>query len=329
MARYCEYCGSEIESGSFFCANCGAAVPQSGAAVQTEEESGARRRVQTPKTIDELTAFCERHELPLAKMRFFIGLDYPGAKAFGIYRDDDGNFVVYKNKADGSRAVRYRGPDEAYAVNEIFQKLKEEATNQRSRVAASRMPGYAGSEAQARNPYNRADRSGAAWSGTAQRSSGKKSHKLLGIIIGLAAAITIVRAAVGVIRPHVQTPSTGYYSYGGQTYYSQNSDWYLYDNDGWYPISVADELLDNASDYYASYSYSPDYGVSDFTESDYYYYNDSYSSDYDSDYDYDYDDDWDSGSSWDWDDDDDWDSGSDWDWDSDWDSGSTDWDSDW
>ena len=127
MANYCEHCGSELTSGSFYCQNCGAPVPQGGAAAQAEPEPSARRRVQTPRTIDELTAFCERHELPLAKMRFFIGLDYPGAKAFGIFQDSDGNFVVYKNKADGSRSVRYRGPDEAYAVNEIFQKLKEEA----------------------------------------------------------------------------------------------------------------------------------------------------------------------------------------------------------
>ena len=320
MANYCEHCGSELTPGSFYCQNCGAPVPQGSAAAQAEPEPSARRRVQTPRTIDELTAFCERHELPLAKMRFFIGLDYPGAKAFGIFQDSDGNFVVYKNKADGSRAVRYRGPDEAYAVNEIFQKLKEEATNQRSRVANARRSGYPGSEAQTRNPYNSAD------GFDAQRKE-KKKRAILGVIIGVAAAITIARAAVAhVALPHHHRPANGYYNYGGNTYYSQNSDWYLYDNDGWYPISVSGELLDNAEDYYASYSYSDDYGVSDFTESDYYYYNDDYSS---SDSDYDYDDDWDSSSSWDWDDDDDWDSGSDWDWDSDWDSGSTDWDSDW
>ena len=317
MARYCEYCGSELTPDSFFCAACGAAVPQSGAAVQSEpEQAPQRRKVQTPRTIDELTAFCERHELPLAKMRFFIGLDYPGAKAFGIYQAADGDFVVYKNKADGSRAVRYKGPNEEKAVREIFEKLKEEATGQRARVAAGRSTRYTPPRAEAYSPLDdvpqRAPKSG-------------KKPVLLYLILALAASVTIIRAVHGQFVSPLHRPAQGYYSYNGDTYYSQNNDWYLYDNDGWYPISVADELLDNAEDYYTSYSYSDDYGVSDFAESDYYYYSDDYSS---GDYSYDSSDsdsDWD----WDWDDDDDWDSGSDWDWDSDWDSGSTDWDSDW
>ena len=317
MARYCESCGSALSEGSFFCQNCGAPVAQSGAAAEAAQAPYERRRVTTPRTIAELEAFCERHELPLAKMRFFIGMDYPGAKAFGIYRDGDGSFVVYKNKADGSRAVRYRGPDEAFAVKEIFDKLKEEATNQRRRVAAARTPGYAASEAQTRNPYNSAESFGV------QRTK-KKRHVILGVIIAVAAAITIARSAVALAaRPHHPRPANGYYHYGGDYYYSQNSNWYLYDDDGWYPISVADELLDNSEDYYASYSYSDGYGVSDFAESDYYTSYSDYSSSSS------YDDDWDDDDDWDWDDDDDWDSGSDWDWDSDWDSGSIDWDSDW
>ena len=63
--------------------------------------------------------------MPLLRMRFFVGEDFKEPKAFGIYQDGD-DFVVYKNKANGQRAVRYRGPDEAYAVSELFQKLLEE-----------------------------------------------------------------------------------------------------------------------------------------------------------------------------------------------------------
>ena len=40
--------------------------------------------------------------------------------------------MVYKNKADGSRAVRYSGPDEAYAVRELYLKLKSEVDLRRS-----------------------------------------------------------------------------------------------------------------------------------------------------------------------------------------------------
>ena len=305
MAKYCASCGAKADDGSFFCSECGALLPQSGAAVQAApaeeslpaEESG---RVRTPQTIDELLAFCERHKLPLAKMRFFIGLDYPGARAFGIFRDADGQFVVYKNKADGSRAVRYRGPDEAYAVHEIFEKLKSEATVQRAH-AASKKNGYTPPETYTGE------------NGAAPSSSGKKrkSSRLLIFLLAAAAAITIGRT-VAHIRPQIQP---GYYSYGGNTYYSQQDNWYIYDDglDYWYPVSVEDELQNNAENYYESYSYNADYGVSDFAESDYYDYDAGSSSDWD----------------WDWDDDDDWDSGSDWDWDSDWDSDFSDWDSDW
>jgi len=85
---------------------------------------------RSPKTIDELKTFCYRHQLPLEQMRFFVGENYQGARAFGIYQDYDGYFVVYKNKADGTRAIRYRGIDEAYAVNEIYQKMKSEIQKQ-------------------------------------------------------------------------------------------------------------------------------------------------------------------------------------------------------
>ena len=59
-------------------------------------------------------------------MRFFVGVDYKEPRAFGIYKEPNGNCVVYKNKADGSRAIRYQGADEAYAVNEIYQKMRAE-----------------------------------------------------------------------------------------------------------------------------------------------------------------------------------------------------------
>ena len=59
-------------------------------------------RYKKPKTIDELRWFCDDHNIPAREMRFFIGEDFKEPKAFGIYRDDDGDFVVYKNKADGS-----------------------------------------------------------------------------------------------------------------------------------------------------------------------------------------------------------------------------------
>ena len=309
--RICPSCGAKVAADSFFCTNCGAALPQSGAAVQAAPAQESWR-VERPQTIEELLAFCERHKLPLSNMRFFIGLDYPGARAFGIYKDADGDFVVYKNKDDGSRAVRYRGPDEAYAVGELFDKLKDEASRQRARVAAAR-GGSAKGAAQSSASYDYSDDTA-----SRPRTGKRKTNALLIGIIAMAAAITIGRTAAALGGN--AKPSTGYYLYNNNYYYSQNDDWYLYDNEfgGWYPIySVDDELTGNAGDYYTSYSYDEDYGVESFSESDYFdgsYYSSSED---------------DSSWSWDWDDDSDWDSSDDWDWDSDWDSGWTDWDSDW
>lgn len=306
--KICPSCGASVSEDSFFCTHCGAALPQSGAAVQTapSEESW---RVETPRTIEELAAFCERHRLPLAKMRFFIGLDYPGAQAFGIYRDANGEFVVYKNKSDGSRAVRYRGRDEARAVREIFEKLKDEASRQRARVAAARTGASSGG----------ASYDGSESAAGVKKSGKRSSNKLLIGILALATAITVARTAAAV-HQHTPRPSAGYYHYNNDYYYSQNDDWYLYDSAAgdWFPIyAVDDELSENYGDYYSSYSFDEDYGVGSFENSEYYSYSDYDEGDSSSSW------------SWDWDDDDDWDSSSDWDWGSDWDSGSTDWDSDW
>ena len=95
MRSKCEYCGSYVESTEENCPNCGAVNP-----------NHQRNASGVPQTLEELKDFCARHNLPLEQMRFFIGEDYKKPKAFGIYQDGDGNFVVYKNKADGSRAIR-------------------------------------------------------------------------------------------------------------------------------------------------------------------------------------------------------------------------------
>ena len=58
-----------------------------------------------PKTVSELLEFCSFHKMPLRQMRFFIGEDYPEPKAFGLFQAADGDYVVYKNKDDGSRAI--------------------------------------------------------------------------------------------------------------------------------------------------------------------------------------------------------------------------------
>ena len=97
------------------CANCGAS------------NSHVKAPSSAPRTIAELQNWYVSQKLPSEDItRFFIGKDYKGARAFGIYKNPtSGAIVVYKNNTEGKRIVHYEGGDEAYAVNEIYVKLKE------------------------------------------------------------------------------------------------------------------------------------------------------------------------------------------------------------
>lgn len=111
----CAYCGALIKTSLRFCENCGAPNPD-------YTEPG--KRTVIPETIDQLKDYCSLHHIPLKDLHFHIGEDYRRAKAIGIYQDGT-DFVVYKNKSDASRFIRYRGSNEAYAVKELFAKLQE------------------------------------------------------------------------------------------------------------------------------------------------------------------------------------------------------------
>ena len=130
----CEYCGNFMMDTDEVCPNCGA--------VNVNHQ---RTASDTPRTIEELKDWYKARNLPPEEVtRFFIGKNITEPKAFGIY-EENGSFIVYKNKADGSRAIRYEGTDEAYAVNELYLRLKEEILNQKSHNALKRSAGKSGS----------------------------------------------------------------------------------------------------------------------------------------------------------------------------------------
>ena len=270
MKIKCNYCGAMVDETAECCPQC--AAPLSGANRVSDEQ---------PKTIEQLQAWYVAHHLPPENItRFFIGKDIKEPKAFGIYQSETGDFVVYKNKSTGERAIRYQGADEAYAVNELYQRLRSVIVDQKGRN-----PG----KGQTATP-------------TTTKTTAKKVSKGCGI--GCASIFFLFFLLIALLAFFDKTPPNGYYNYDGKEYYHQNSSWYYYDaeTDEWSPTEFDAIDSDNADEFRL---YSHD-GKS-FEETS--WYDDGSTSD---DYDWDDDDDW--GSSYD---DDDWDSGGT-DWDSDW-----------
>lgn len=276
MKIKCDFCDGMYEDTEQFCPGCGAVNPN----MKNEANQGSGAN-QVPQTIEELKAFCESKNLPLNDMRFFLGIDFKEPRAFGIFKDTDGNYVVYKNKADGTRAERYRGSDEAFAVKEIYDKMKSEVDLRRNKHGSSGKPA------------------------SATFNSGKKTKRKLGDKISAPIiCASIIAVIVGIsIHVSIKTPSRGYYKYNDTYYYCQSSnDWYYFDplDAVWLFVdSIDSELYDNYSNYYENSYYSEGYGITDFSNTQYY----SEPSNNDD--------------------------NNDWDYGGNWDAGDTDWDTDW
>ena len=109
----CGFCGAFMDANDKECPNCGA-----------PNQNYNRTANEAPKTINELQQWCDDNKIDLSNMHIYIGEDFKGAKAFGIFKDGSGKVTVYKNKDTGERTIRYEGYDEEYGVNELFQKIK-------------------------------------------------------------------------------------------------------------------------------------------------------------------------------------------------------------
>ena len=255
--RLCRYCGNDIPDGVKICPNCGALVDDAysvGAggtavmydtAVQTEPEReimSEEAAITNPQTIEELQKYCAQKGMPLLRMRFFIGEDYKEPKAFGIYRDGS-DFVVYKNKDTGVRAIRYRGPDEAYAVNEIYEKLLSECHKR-------------GIYPNGESAYTDAAPS----RGYKTKGMTKQDKKILVAIGGFFAALIIFAAGFNIgLHRH-----DGYYQDNtGRYYYRYGNEWSYYDTGSstWY------DDVSFPYDDYSAYSVGEDWdsgwGISD------------------------------------------------------------------
>ena len=297
----CPQCGALLTLDDKYCPSCGLRLdeaapqgtisldktPDTGAIVtpdapaQADAPAEAEPRITHPTSIEELQLYAAQHHMPLEKMRFFVGVDMREPRAFGIYREGD-QTIVYKNKADGSRAVRYHGPDEAYAVNELFQKLLQECHNRG--IYPDGVPeGVQRQPARSRQP---------------RRSKGET---IFARIITIIEVIAFVALVAGTLRYFAAQRDNGYYCRDDTLYYRDGSTWYYYDDDydDWLIYTY---LFDDYADYYVGSSYDAAWDEPDVTASDTWedYHPASDQDDSDDDWDYD---------SWD---------SSDTDWDSDW-----------
>ncbi len=255
MKVRCEYCKNYIDDSEERCSNCGAV-----------NKDYKRTANQVPTTIEELKQWYTDHHLPPAETtRFFIGEDYKEPRAFGIYKDSyTGKFIVYKNKGDGSRAIRYEGKDEKYAVNELYLKLKDEVARNKN------------------ENYNN------------HKNSRQTSNKALLIFMALFFIIPILFSIL------FKGPDRGYYKVNDKEYYYVNGNWYWYNENTWEQTTepvINDGKID---DYYDRRYYESTDDCPDITESDVYDSSWDDSDDWDSDSDWDSGDSWDSGGG-DWD----------------------------
>ena len=237
MKIKCDWCGSWINDFDQVCPNCGGV-----------NNNYNRHANGVPQTIEELKAWAKEMNLPLEEMRTFIGEDYKGAKPFGIYKDEtDGTFVVYKNKEDGTRAVRYKGTDEAYAVNELYQKMKERVAVQKAHQQPKVAKPASGASVAAQ-----------------QRQSGKNLSKAL-FPICLITIVAIIILIVIFALIGESGPDTGYYTYGGRSYYYYG-DWYEWENDSWQYAPYESWMDSDYESYYDSYSYDSGAEYEDFED---------------------------------------------------------------
>jgi len=256
---------------------------------QPDNQPAESRKQRQPETIGELQQWYADHNLPPEEVtRFFIGKNITEPKAFGIYKNEQGECVVYKNKANGERAIRYQGPNEGFAVSEILAKLREEIAKRKGN-----------------RPRGGGRRSAGNSSANANLSKNHGSGSLFGIFNkqekGGCLIVGIVIAIIAYFMPNNSVPN-GYYQYNGQQYYHQGSSWYSYNTleKVWAIAASLDEIInsDNAEQYQLN-----DFDGLRFEDTEWY---DDGSSDDDDSYD---DDTWDDDDSWDSDDtnwDDDW-----------------------
>ena len=258
MKIKCEFCQGMYDDVLQNCPSCGA--KNNSVRVSTPDN---------PTTIEELKKWYEDRKLPpYETTRFFIGINYKGPRAFGIYKDENtGNFVVYKNKDVGGRAVRYEGTDEAFAVNELLMRLKQEIILQKRNVdipvsnnvtPAATTPSRELFESKA---FDNTVKEEVPQTNYSYRKDYKRKRNLF---IGIVAVCLIVLIfGVMAISGDLSGPKKGYYVYNTKAYYYYpDGDWATYNRriEDWIPASDIDYALrDKSNKYFKSKRWKKSY----------------------------------------------------------------------
>ena len=226
--------------------------PVGGTAVRSDESQCpcCGEENEAPKTIEELKEYCENRGMPLSRMRFFIGDNYEKPKAFGIY-EDGGRYIVYKNKANGERATRYSGPDEAYAVGELFRKLLDECYKRdiypdgrpAETVPCSVVAGTAG--------------------GASRNGKQMSRGKIAALIVLILCVITLI-CIFSTFDWSFRSYENGYYKLNDSYYLKKGSYWFFGGSSDWYSRNGSP----SESVVYLGRDYDPEWGVIEFEQSE-------------------------------------------------------------
>lgn len=238
MKVFCVYCGNPMNDFDETCSNCGAV-----------NQNLRRTAPAQPQTIEELKEWYTVHGLPAEDVtRFYIGKNHVGPRAFGIYHDGE-KFIVYKNKNDGSRVIRYEGNDEAYAVNELYQKLREEMINQKA-VAAGANAGMMAANRSTASGNNYPNYSGRQSSyNYSQNTRYNKSKSAIPLVIGIVLVFWIVMITGIFLSSFTPSVGSNYRSSGAGN--NRSHSYYYDDDDDDYDYNYNDSY--NSYDSYDSY----------------------------------------------------------------------------
>lgn len=247
MKIKCEYCGSMFDDTLENCPACNA--PNNNVRRSTPDQ---------PITIEQLKEWYVSKGLPPEETtRFFIGKNIAEPRAFGIYKDEtSGNFIVYKNKDTGVRAVRYEGTDEAYAVNELFMRLKQEILEQKA--------------------HNLGKDTSSVPTGNFKEISSKTIKRISTRATFFVMIVTVLFPLAVAAFVLFSKPKAGYYVYNNALYYNYLEDGFsspywavLEDNEWRHTVWISKELSsrNKSKSYYLGSDYNASYGGTNFEDS--------------------------------------------------------------